>query len=184
MIPVQTSQNYRVFIDSSVLIAAAISEKGAARDLLRQGFRGELDLYISSVVLEESERNLSLKAPEALSDFYVFRDLLAAQLIAPPESLILSTAEMVALKDAPIVAAGIRAEVTYLATYDRKHLLRQKKEIKVHFALTVATPDEILGVTVFDKVRAKNLDVSPQEAEADAAREIAAHRKSKDSEEQ
>ena len=126
MIPVQTTQTNRVFIDSSILIAAAISAKGAARDLLRQGFRGGLELYISPVVVEESERNLRLKAPKALADFHVFRDLLAAQLVDPPESVVRSTAEVVASKDAPIVAAAIEAEAAYLATYDRQHLLSQK----------------------------------------------------------
>ena len=133
----------KVFLDSSVLIAAAISRRGAARDLLRRGFRGDLELSVSPLVLEEVERNLARKAPEALPDFRSLRDLLAVQLIEPPKPLVLAVARVVVLKDAPIVAAAVAA--TYLATYDRRHLLRQKDEIKAQFALLVATPDEVLA---------------------------------------
>lgn len=135
----------RVFLDSSVLIAAAISRGGAARDLLRRGFRGDLELSVSPLVLEEVERNLARKAPEALPDFRSLRDLLAVQFIEPPKPLVLAAARVVALKDAPIVAAAVAAGATYLATYDRRHLLRQKDEIKAQFALLVATPDEVLA---------------------------------------
>ncbi len=80
----RTAKINLVFVDSSVLIAAAISEKGSARDLLIHGFRGRFDLYIASEVLEEEERNLSTKAPAALPAFDSFRVLLAAKLVDPP----------------------------------------------------------------------------------------------------
>lgn len=145
MIPAQTTTLPKVFIDSSILIAAAISARGAARDLLRSGFRGELELCISSLVLEESERNLRLKAPEAVSDFDTFRGLLVADLFDPPQSFVQSTAKVVVWKDAPVVAAAIVAGARYLATYDRKHLLSQKSVIESYFEIVVATPDQILG---------------------------------------
>ena len=133
----------KVLIDSSILIAAAISERGAARDLLRRGFRGDLDLSLSSIVLEESERNLRLKAPEALAAFCAFREMLAVHVIDPPANLVSSVARIVELKDSPIVAAAVEAGAAYLATYDRKHLLRLKQEIEAHFTVIVVTPDEI-----------------------------------------
>lgn len=145
MAPAQTNKPNRVFIDSSVLIAAAISERGAARDLLRQGFRGEVNLYISPEVLKETERNLALKAPEALAAFHSFRELLTATLVDPPQSLILSVAKIVEAKDAPIVAAAVEANAPHLATYDRKHLLSHKDEIEAHFGVIAATPDEVLA---------------------------------------
>jgi predicted nucleic acid-binding protein len=106
MASAKTTKTNRVFIDSSVLIAAAIYNKGAARDLLRQGFRGQVDLYISTDVLVETKRNLALKAPEALADFHIFRELLLAKLVDPPKRLISSAAKLVPLKDAPTVAAA------------------------------------------------------------------------------
>lgn len=71
----------KVFIDSSVLIAASISSTGSARDLLYQGLEGNLVLYVSDVVLEESERNILLKAPNALKDFDIFKTHLETKLV-------------------------------------------------------------------------------------------------------
>ena len=87
----------KVFIDSSVLIAAAISTKGTARDLIMKSFRGELKMIVSDLVIEETQRNLEDKAPEA----------------------------------------------DYLVSFDRKHLLQQKQEIKANFKIKVVTPDEL-----------------------------------------
>jgi predicted nucleic acid-binding protein len=123
MTSARTKKTPRVLIDSSVLMVVAISNRAAARDLLRQGFRGELDLYISPEVLEETHRNLALKAPEAVPDFEVFRELLTAKIVEPARSLVLRAAEVVVVKDAPIVAAAVEAKATYLATYGRQHFL-------------------------------------------------------------
>ncbi len=69
-----TTEPPKVFVDSSVLMAAAISGTGAARDLILAGLRGQFTLQISSLVLEETERNLADKAPAALPLLIQFRD--------------------------------------------------------------------------------------------------------------
>ena len=51
---------------------------------------------------------------------------------------------MVAVKDAPIVAAAVHAGAHYLATYDRRHLLSQAEQIRAHFRIATMTPDEVL----------------------------------------
>ncbi len=145
MASVQTRRSNRVFIDSSVLLAAAISVQGGGRELLRRGFRGEFDLYISSEVLEETERNLSLKAPQGLDAFYLLGELLLAKVVNPPRSLVLAAAKVVIAKDAPIVAAAVEAGANYLATYDRKHLLRSREKVKSRFGVTIALPGEVLA---------------------------------------
>ncbi|HZU04342.1 MAG TPA: PIN domain-containing protein [Chloroflexota bacterium] len=133
----------RVFIDSTVLFAAAYSATGTARDLLRAGLRGRVQLYISDDVLEETERNLRRKAPEALDQFLLFKAVLNAQLVRPPPALVARVAEVVAAKDAPIVAAALAARASYLATWDRKHLLRWRAQIKTAFNIAVVTPAEV-----------------------------------------
>lgn len=135
----------RVFIDSSILIAAAISAKGSARDLILCSMRGKLTLYISTLVLEETARNLARKAPVALPAFETLRGLLT-NIVDPDTPLVVRVAEVVEAKDAPIVAAAIKAEVTYLASYDQKHLLRQGDVIQIKFGITVVTPDQALRV--------------------------------------
>ena len=134
----------RVFVDSSVLFAAALSAKGSARDLIVRSLGGDFTLYVSSLVLEEVKRNLSHKAPSALPAFELFRTLLT-NIVDPDKPLVLRVAEVVEAKDAPIVAAAIVAEVDYLASYDQKHLLRQKDQILSSFGVKVVVPDEVLS---------------------------------------
>ncbi len=135
----------KVFLDASVLIAAAISPRGHARDLVLQGLGGEWSLCLSSLVLEETERNLARKAPAALPAFDGFRRTLTANLVDPPKATVLAVAETVAVKDAPIVAAAMCARAQCLATYDRRHLLSKAAVIRTRFGIEVVTPGDILA---------------------------------------
>lgn len=135
----------RLFIDSSVIIAAAISSTGSARDLLAAAFGGEYHLASSALVLDECERNLTRKAPRALPLFHLVRAVLDQHLTEPPDELVREVARFIEDKDAPIVAAAIDAGARYLATYDRRHLLRQAAIIQARYSLIVATPDDILS---------------------------------------
>jgi predicted nucleic acid-binding protein len=122
----------RVFVDSSVLFAAALSPTGFARDLIVAGIQGRLDLFVSTLVFQETRRNLTAKVPHALTFFHSFESSGVAQIGDPPVSLVLQVAQVVAGKDAPIVAGAISARATFLATYDRKHLLRQAALIQAN----------------------------------------------------
>lgn len=134
----------KVFIDSSVLIAAAISPTGSARDLIKKSLRSELKIIVSDLVLEETERNLTNKAPKALPALRFFLEILNPEIVSPNKSLILKAAKIIDVKDVPIVAGAISSKADYLVSFDRKHLLQYKREIKKSFKITVVTPDEIL----------------------------------------
>ncbi|MBW3633155.1 MAG: PIN domain-containing protein [Chloroflexi bacterium] len=135
----------RVFLDSSVLFAAAYSAKASARDLLLAAIQGRIVLVLSSYVINETERNLLRRAPHAHPGFLRFRKDLPYQLSDPPDALVADTARIVVGKDAPIIAAARRAQTTLVATYDRKDLLSKRQEILAAFGVTVATPEEILA---------------------------------------
>ncbi|MHB8645293.1 MAG: PIN domain-containing protein [Thermomicrobiales bacterium] len=138
------SQTHRVFLDSSVLIAAAISTRGSARDLLYRGLYGDIRLIISPLVLRESERNIRAKVPHVLDAFAVLAEVLTDR-VTPTQAAVEQVAEIIELKDAAIVAAAMAAQAEYLATYDRKHLLAKRAEIAETFGIVVATPDEIIA---------------------------------------
>jgi predicted nucleic acid-binding protein len=108
-----------VFLDTSVLMAATISGRGSARDLLNGGFRGEYALIISADVIEECERNLRTKAPDALPLFAAFLTLIVHR-VEPTAAQVAHAATMIDAKDAPIVAAAQAARAMYLASYDRR----------------------------------------------------------------
>lgn len=75
----------KVFIDSSVLIAASISSRGSTRELIVAGLAGRVVLCLTPFVLDETERNLSRKAPMSMVGF---QQLIAAEpfLVAYPSS--------------------------------------------------------------------------------------------------
>jgi predicted nucleic acid-binding protein len=64
----------RVFLDSSVLLAAAYSATGSARDLVMAAIQGRVGLAPSQYVLDETERNLLRRAPQGHPAFLVIRD--------------------------------------------------------------------------------------------------------------
>src|SRR5215211_1224951 len=113
----------RIFIDTSVLVAAALSNSGFGRSLILAGARGEHTLVLSAFVIEETRRNLAAKAPRALPFFETFLALELVQVVDPSAALVRQVAVDTVLKDAPIVAGAVHAEAKFLATYDRKHLL-------------------------------------------------------------
>jgi predicted nucleic acid-binding protein len=135
----------RIFIDTSILFAAALSDTGFTRDLILAGARGRLDLVFSAIVIEETRRNLAAKTPRALPFFETFLALELVQVVDPPAALVRQVAVDIALKDAPIVAGAVHAAAKFLATYDRKHLLAQAALIQDRFGITMGTPEAVLA---------------------------------------
>ncbi len=136
----------KIFVDSSVLISAAISSTGSARDLIKSSLNNEIVVIVSNLVLEETQRNLTSKAPEALDALRYFLEALNPEVVIPGKTLVRKVSKIVDLKDAPIVAGAIFSKADYLVSFDRKHLLAHKREIEIHFKVKVVTPDEIVDL--------------------------------------
>jgi predicted nucleic acid-binding protein len=113
----------RAFLDASVLFAAAQSQTGASREIVRRAIRGEIQLVGSRLAFEEARRNLQLKAPEAAEELDTFLDAVEFGMVRPTREEVLEAMEYTAAKDAPIVAAAVRARVDYLVSLDRQHLV-------------------------------------------------------------
>lgn len=133
----------RAFIDSSVLIAASYSPTGASREIIRQAIRGSLSLVVSNLVLEETARNLAIKAPEALPAFQQLLDAVPYERARPTKRQVLKAAQYTAPKDAAIVAAAQSAQVDYLISLDRRHLVGVP-EVAQHSGLKIVLPQELL----------------------------------------
>lgn len=76
----------KVFIDSSILIAAAISPTGSARDLIIDAINNKFKIVVSDVVLEETARNLANKAPKALPALQLFLEALNPDVVSPAKT--------------------------------------------------------------------------------------------------
>ena len=134
----------RVFLDASVLFAAAYSATGASREIIRRAIRGELRLVASELVLEEARRNLGAKAPKALPPFETLLALVPFEIVRPTGAEVLSAMEYVAAKDAPIVAAAKKAQVDYLLSLDRRHLV-EVEEVARGSGLRILLPSSCLA---------------------------------------
>jgi len=136
----------RVFFDTSVLFAAAYSSTGAARDLIKLALDDRLQIVVSQDVLEEARRNLLKKAPEKIAVYRQLIELIEPEIAPTPSKEEVQQAEKyVAQKDAPIIAAAIKAQPDYLATYDRKDLL-DPPQVAANSGLRIVTPDVIVAV--------------------------------------
>jgi predicted nucleic acid-binding protein len=138
----------RVFLDSSVLYAAAFSPTGPARRLMLKGLDGSVAFSLSDLVLEETKRNLTKNAPLALPSFTLLANLFSPFIANPIKAAVLKAAQIVHLKDAPIVAAAAKVKADYLATHDVKHLLNHAQAIDRAYGITVLTPSEVLSVLI------------------------------------
>ena len=134
----------KIFLDAAVLISAALSSTGASRELLVLSQQGVVELITNRNAIIETERNLSRKSENGLT---VFRALMATSIItvvdSPSEEAVEKAAEYTVAKDAPIVAGAIETESTYLATFDRKHLINPP-EVAEKSGLMIDTAGNVL----------------------------------------
>lgn len=138
----------RVFVDTSVLFAAAYSATGAARDLIKFAIQKRVQVILSQDVLTETERNLARKAPAKLEIYQQFLTLIEPEIVdRPGKEVVWQIEQYVAQKDAPIIAAAIAAQPDYLVTYDRKDLL-DKPEVAEKSGLMIVTPDVVVKFVI------------------------------------
>jgi predicted nucleic acid-binding protein len=86
---------------------------------------------------------LANKAPKALPAFHQFLDAVSFEFVRPTKQQILQAAAYIALKDAPIVAAAKRAQVDYLVSLDRRHLVGLP-EVAQKSGLRIVLPNQFL----------------------------------------
>jgi predicted nucleic acid-binding protein len=73
----------RVFVDASVLFAAAYSATGASRETIPRVIQGDIVLVISNLVFEEVKRNLQDRLPGAIAEFDLLLDAMEFELVQP-----------------------------------------------------------------------------------------------------
>jgi len=106
--------------------------------------RGDIDLVLSRLVLEETRRNLAESAPKSLPFLEFVLESVPYEIVRPSKRQVLEAAEYTAFKDAPIVAAAKMAKVELLVTLDRKHLLG-RPDLARHVGADIVTPKEAVG---------------------------------------
>ena len=134
----------RVFLDSSVVFSAALSPTGASAALLMAALHGEIEVVVSSLVLEKVGRNLEKKRPDVLPDWDLLLSGLAPTVLDPSSAAVHRAAAYTELKDAPLVAAAIAAKVDYFVSLDKRHLTGVP-EVAERSGLRIVRPSELLA---------------------------------------
>lgn len=110
----------RLFLDANVLFSASLSPGGVGQALVALGRQGACTLVTSAYAAAEAERNVRVKAPEALGRFAV----VMANVTRVPEAgvgLVADVGAELPGKDRPILAAAVACGADLLGTGDRRH---------------------------------------------------------------
>ncbi len=136
-------KRWRVFLDTSALIAGVVSPTGAAREVLRLAEARLIELVVSRQVLTEADRNLTSKLPTILEDYQLLlRHLDPVIVDDPSRESVQEATRIIHRNDAPILAAAKHAAVDYLVTWNTRDFLTAKVRTWVPFPVT--TPGEFL----------------------------------------
>lgn len=126
---------WRVFLDTSALLAGLISSKGAAREILSGGEIKLFEILISSQVLLEADRNIAKKFPHLLMEYRAYMRSCEPTLVDDPvPEQVQEAAPFVGEDDAPILAAALKSKAEFLVTWNTRHFMTSKipKDLPIH----------------------------------------------------
>jgi predicted nucleic acid-binding protein len=134
---------WKVFLDTNVLIAGLASRAGASAAILDIGEAEEIRIVISQHVLIEADRVFFNKFPHLSSQFRMFIKSLTPLLIDDPNSqAVREASEVIEVNDAPILAAVKLQKVDYLVTLNTKHF--KTPQVRNYASTPIVTPGEFL----------------------------------------
>ncbi len=134
---------WRVFLDTNVLIAGLASRTGASAAILDLGEAEEIRIVISQHVLIEADRVFFAKFPHLSDQFRMFIKNLAPLLIDDPKpQAVREAGKVIELGDAPILAAVKSQKIDFLVTLNTKHF--KTTPVRNYLSTPIVTPGEFL----------------------------------------
>lgn len=135
----------KVFLDSSVLIAACASKTGASAFILGWCRAGKLKGYISIEALKEAKKNIELKLNSIGKKRFVYYLKFANLILVASPSLekIAQCENYITQKDAPILAAALKSPASFLITLDKKHFF-DARLVKFAEPMEILTPGDFI----------------------------------------
>ncbi len=135
----------RVFLDTSVFIAAAGSESGGSSLILKVFSGIKFSAVTTRRILLEAQRNIRRKlSSEALIRFYKEIANLNPEIIKPPTKGELNRYnDIIAPKDRYVLTSALEGKAAFLITLDRKHFKTEAIR-KANLPITIMTPKEFL----------------------------------------
>jgi predicted nucleic acid-binding protein len=135
-----------VFLDSSALFAGVASSTGAARALLLLAEADQITITVSEQVVAETERALVRKLPQALGYYREALRSTGLRLVRDPSPEERHSHQDVIghPADVPIVVAAMKADVDFLATFNRCHFI-DDPEVTAKTGIPIGTPGDALA---------------------------------------
>ena len=134
----------RIFLDTSVIFAAVLSETGGTRVLFRLGEAGVLQLIVGPNVLRECEQVLQRKVPASLPTLAYLLELGMVEIVAPsPDDFIEGAKAIVSYKpEVYVLAEAIGAEPDWFITQNKAHFLNAYPGSSLAFR--IGTPGDLI----------------------------------------
>jgi len=135
----------QIFLDTSTLFAAVLSATGGARQLLKLGEAGVITLWVGPTVLAEMDAVLTRKSPGSKGALALLLDRARVQIGPVPTPAMHAQAQAIVNypPDADVVAEALAAQVDYLVSLDRQHLVDNPRNTDLPFP--VGTPGDCLA---------------------------------------
>ena len=133
-----------VFLDASVLVAAALSPTGGSFRVLAESPLRGIALVTSRYAYSEAEANIQDKYPNLLSRLYELAAFF--QFVDEADKKLLEQCiHVIDFKDAPVLAAALNARVDILLTLDRKHFINNPHLEEKNFPLKIFMPGDFIS---------------------------------------
>lgn len=133
-----------LFIGTSVVFSAILSETGGARQLFRLGELGVVQLLVGPNVLRECEDVVRRKVPQTLPLLAVLLESCGLQQTMAPRKVDCDLAESLVdyPPDALVLAEAISAQPDWFVTHDKVHFLKTGFGMELPFQ--IGTPGAVL----------------------------------------
>ena len=129
---------YRVFFDTSVYIAALLSPKGAAGELIRLVEAGVIQMVVSQEVIIEADRVLSLKFPLLIQESRKLWKNLRPQIAPDPTSSQMKPfIKKLPNADASILCSAHLSKVSVFVTWNTRDFMAPDVSSLVDFPIVV-----------------------------------------------
>ena len=134
----------RVYLDTSVIFAAVLSEGGGSRKIFRLGEAGVLNLVVGPNVLRECEEVVRRKVPASLPTLAYLLELGMVEIItrSSEDFIVQAKAIVTYVPDAHVLAEAMAAKPDWFVTHDKVHFLSANLEASLEFRLD--TPGDII----------------------------------------
>ena len=134
----------RIFLDTSVIFAAVLSETGGARKLFQLGEAGLLQLIVGPNVLRECEEIARRKVPASLPRLAYLLELSLVEIAGKLSDGHLEQASTIVVyrPDAYVLAEAMGAQPDWFVTHDKAHFLNI--DPAPHLAFRIGTSGDLI----------------------------------------